>query len=74
MTPPDPVDDLLAGLKPAEPPATLQPKAEQAFRNYSEEAKRGAAPVWRAWSHWFEPVLVGLFVLLFVVWAFLKVF
>jgi hypothetical protein len=72
MSTPDPVDQLLAELKPAAPP-NLQPKADQAFRNYSEESKRTAAPAWRAWGRWFEPALVGVFVLIFVVWAFLRV-
>ena len=73
MSTPDPVDDLLGGLKPAEPPSSL-PQADQAFRNYAAESKKSSARVWRSWSRWFEPALVGVFVLIFVVWAFVRVF
>jgi hypothetical protein len=74
MSTPDPVDDLLAGLKPAEPSQSALPKAEQAFLNYAAESKKGTAGLWRTWSRWFEPALVGVFVLIFVVWAFARVF
>ncbi len=74
MNPPDPVDDLLSGLKPAEPGNASPQKAEQAFLNYAAESKKGTAGAWRTWSRWFEPALVGVFVLIFVVWAFARVF
>lgn len=72
MTTPDPVDELLGKLESVDPP-NLQPQAERAFRNHAEESKLKAASTWRVWGRWVEPVLVGLFVLIFLVWAFAKV-
>lgn len=69
MSAKDPVDDLLGSLAPVEPPAGTQPPLDRAFKNHAEEAKKKAAPAWRAWGRWVEPTLVGLFVLIFVVWA-----
>ena len=73
MTTPDPVDDLLSGLQTPAPPANGQPRVEQAFRNYAQESQRSSARLWRAWGRWWEPALVALFVVVFVVWAFLRV-
>ena len=73
MSTPDPVDDLLGALKPVEPPTDARPSAERAFLNHAAEAKKSGAPAWRAWSRWFEPALVAIFVLIFLVWAFQRV-
>ena len=70
MSAPDPVDDLLEALMPIAPPGQVQPQADRAFRNHAAEAKQSSAPAWRVWSRWLEPTLVGVFVLIFVVWAF----
>ena len=70
----DPVDDLLGALKPVSAPDDSKAAAERAFRNHAEESKKGTAPIWRAWGRWFEPALVGIFVLIFVIWAFQRVF
>ncbi len=74
MSPPDPVDDLLESLKPAEPPTDTQPQADRAFRNHAAESKKRSASAWRVWGRWVEPTLVSIFVVLFVVWAFRRVF
>jgi hypothetical protein len=74
MTTPDPVDELLGSLKPVEPPVDVQPQAERAFLNHAEASKQSGASAWRVWGRWLEPALVGLFVLIFVVWAFRRVF
>ena len=73
MTSPDPVDDLLGSLKPVDPPTEGHAQAERAFLNHAAEATKGGASTWRVWSRWFEPALVGIFVLIFVVWAFSRV-
>jgi hypothetical protein len=73
MTTPDPVDDLLGALKPVDRPADALPVAERAFLNHAAEAKQRGAPAWRAWTRFVEPALVAIFVLIFVVWAFVRV-
>ena len=73
MTSPDPVDDLLGALKPVSPPTDGHVQAERAFLNHAADAKKGSAPVWRAWGRWIEPALVAIFVLIFVVWAVSRV-
>jgi hypothetical protein len=73
MSTPDPIDDLLSGLKQLEPPSSLQPRPDEAFRNYSAASKQPTAGLWRAWGRWIEPALVGGFVVVFVVWALLRV-
>lgn len=75
--PPDPsreVDDLLGALKPVDPPSDGRAQAERAFVNHAAEAKKPTASAWRTWSRWIEPIAVGLFVVLFVVWALKQVF
>ena len=72
MNTPDRIDALLSDLKPAVPPTSTLP--DQAFRNYAQQAKQPAAGFWRSWSRWFEPALVGGFALIFIVWAFVRVF
>jgi hypothetical protein len=74
MSEKDPVDDLLGNLKPVEPPTDARPLAERAFLNHAEQSKQTAAPAWRAWGRWIEPVGAGLFVLIFLIWAFRMVF
>lgn len=73
-TPPDPVDDLLGALKPVAPPPDGQAQAGRAFRQHALESKKPTASAWRAWSRWFEPIFVGIFVVIFVVWALKTVF
>ena len=70
MNPPDPLDDLLGTLEPVAVPFDVQPQVERAFRNHADESKGPAALAWRAWGRWVEPVLVTLFVLIFLIWAF----
>jgi hypothetical protein len=72
-TPPDPVDELLGALKPLPPPTDVRPQAERAFRHHATESKKGTAAAWRIWGRWLEPVLVGAFVLIFVLWALRQV-
>lgn len=74
MSPPDPIDDLLGTLEPMKPPTDGQAQAERAFVNHAADAKKASAPIWRTWGRWVEPVFVGFFVVLFVVWALVKVF
>ena len=74
MSEKDPLDNLLGGLEPVDPPKDVHAVAERAFRNHAEQSKQSTAPAWRIWGRWFEPVLVGLFVLLFLIWAFTRVF
>ena len=52
---------------------TLPDPVRRAFEHHSAAAKQPTAKWWRAWSRYLEPVLVGVFVLLFVAWAFAKV-